>query len=140
MNFKRSERVSELLRHEISSYVQQMSNPRLGFVTVTGVRLSDDLSDAKIFFSVYGSDEQRQITSEILHHAIPSLRHDLGKKLESLRRIPALSFVYDHTPEKAQRVSEILDQLSKERIDEAPGKNLKPAKSVARKAKGKSSK
>jgi ribosome-binding factor A len=81
MQFKRSERVQELLRHEISLLVQQIPNPKLGFVTITGVHLSDDLTDAKVFYSVLGTEEDRQNSTAVLRHSIPSIRHDLGKKL-----------------------------------------------------------
>lgn len=118
MNFKRSERVSELLRHEISNYIQRISDPRLGFVTIVGVRLSDDLTDAKVFYSVYGTDDEKLASTRILNETVYDLRHDLGKRLESLRRIPSLQFVYDDTAEKAQRVGLLLDQLSKERVSE----------------------
>ncbi len=120
MNFKRSERVGELLRHEISNYIQHISNPKLGFVTVVAVRLSDDLSDAKIFYSVYGSEEEKAESGRILNSAIFDLRHDLGKRLESLRRIPHLQFVLDDTAEKAQRVGLLLHQLAEERTDPNP--------------------
>lgn len=123
MNFKRSERVSELLRHEISQMVQEIKDPRLGFITITGVRLSDDLMDAKVFFSVLGSDEDRKLNSEILTRSVPSIRHRLGRKLESLRKVPVLDFVYDETPARAQRVLSILNQLATEHkpsIDEQP--------------------
>jgi len=118
MNFKRSERVSELLRHEISLWVQSIPDPRVGFVTITGVEITDDLMDAKVFFSVFGSEEERQITSHILTKLVPHLRHLLGRKLESLQRVPVLNFIYDHTPERAQRVVTILNQLSEERKDQ----------------------
>lgn len=115
MQFKRSERVSELLRHEISSLIQEIKDPRLGFVTVTQVRLSDDLNDAKVFYSVFGSEEERKISSKILNLSVPKMRQILGRKLESLRKVPTISFVYDQTPEKAQRVTAILNQLAKEK-------------------------
>lgn len=115
MNFKRSDRVSELLRHEISLFVQEIKDPRIGFVTITGVRLSDDLMEAKVFFSVLGKDEERKISSDILAQAVPKLRQQLGRKLESLRRVPVLDFVYDETPVRAQRVVSLLNELAQDR-------------------------
>jgi len=113
--FKRSERVQELLRHEISRYIQEVTEPRLGFVTITGVEVSGDLMDAKIFFSVYGTEDEKKESSDILHRMVPQIRHHLGRKLESLYKAPRLAFVYDHTPERAFRVSEIINKISKER-------------------------
>ena len=112
--FKRSERVQELLRHEISQYIQGVTEPQLGFVTITSVQISDDLMDAKIFYSVYGTNEEKQISAQILDSMIPKIRHHLGKNLESLYKAPRLQFVYDYTPERAQRVSDLLNKLSKE--------------------------
>jgi ribosome-binding factor A len=126
MDFKRSARVQELLRHEISKLVQEINDPKLGFVTITSVHLSDDLSDAKVFYSVFGNDEERQVSSRILIHSIPSIRRYLGKKLESLRRIPVLNFVYDDTPERAQKVSTILSQLEHEKKENPPKETMEP--------------
>ena len=112
--FKRSDRVRELLRHEISLYVQEIKDPRLGFVTITDVHISSDLTDAKVYFSVLGSEEDKKLSSEILAQSVPALRRFLGRKLESLYRPPHLSFIYDHTPERAQRVMTLLNQLSRE--------------------------
>ncbi len=139
MNFKRSERVSELLRHEISSYVQHINDPRLGFVTVTGVRLSDDLTDAKVFYSVLGTDEEKESSARILKSAIFNLRHDMGKKLESLRRIPSIQFIYDDTVEKAQRGGTLLEQITKERSDgdQGPGFDERPKKPYIKKSRKK---
>jgi ribosome-binding factor A len=133
MQFKRSERVQELLRHEISLLVQQIPNPKLGFVTITGVHLSDDLTDAKVFYSVLGTEEDRQNSTAVLRHSIPSIRHDLGKKLESLRKIPYINFIYDDTAEKAQKVSLILNQLAAERKDEPAPEELPAPERPARK-------
>ncbi len=132
MNFKRSERVGELLRHEISKYIQHINNPKLGFVTVVALRLSDDLSDAKVFYSVYGSAEEKSETARILNSTIYNLRHDLGKRLESLRRIPHLEFILDDTAEKAQRVGHLLNQLADQRVD-TPPEAAPPAERVEKK-------
>lgn len=119
MNFKRSERVRELLRHEISLYVQGIKDPHLGFVTITGVDVSDDLTDAKVYFSVFGSSDDRKVSTEILRESVPAMRHYLGRKLESLYRPPTLDFRYDETPERAHNILTILNQLNKEREEES---------------------
>ncbi len=121
--FRRSERVSELLRHEISVWVQGITNPRLGFVTIISVRVSDDLCDAKVYYSVLGNEEEKKISGEILQKSVPRMRHDLGRKLESLRKVPVFTFVYDETPVRAQRVSQILNQLEQEKSVEKEIKN-----------------
>jgi ribosome-binding factor A len=125
-NFKRSDRVSELLRHEISMMIQEIKDPRLGFVTITSVHLSDDLMDAKIYYSILGNDEERKISSEIIRNSVYEIRHRLGRKLESLRKVPVLTFILDDTPEKAQRVDLILKQLESEKSGEEPGSATLP--------------
>lgn len=120
MQFKRSDRVSELLRSEISRFVQEISDPRLGFVTITSVKITDDLMDAQIFYSVLGSPEEQKISSQILVRSVPALRYYIGRKLESLRKVPVLKFVYDDTAEKAQKVGHILKELSGEIIEPLP--------------------
>ena len=140
MNFKRSERVSELLRHEISLWVQSIPDPGVGFVTITGVEITDDLMDAKVYFSVFGSDEERRTTSQILTKLVPQLRHLLGRKLESLQRVPVLNFIYDDTPERAQRVISILNQLSEERKGQESGDlSERPVPEPKRKTRSKKS-
>ena len=92
-----------------------MTHPQLGFITVTGVQVTDDLLDAKVYFSVFGSDEEKAQSSAVLHKLIPQIRRHLGKKLESLYKAPTLQFIYDETPERAQRVTDLLNQIAKER-------------------------
>ena len=118
MNFKRSERVSELLRHEISQLVMEITDPRLGFVTITSVEVSDDLMDAKIYYSVFGTPEEQQTSTWILRHSIPLFRRSLGRKLESLYKPPALHFVYDHTPARAQKILTLLSDIHREKTPE----------------------
>lgn len=137
LGFKRSERVGELLRHEISGMVQELSDPRLGFVTITGVRLSEDLMEAKVFFSVFGENEERKVSSEILAEAVPSIRQRLGRKLESLKKVPAINFIYDETPEKAQRVTELLNQIAEERKEREKQKQELEAKNARNREKRK---
>src|SRR6266540_82880 len=100
---RRIERVNELLLQEISRIVAERQDPDVGFVTFTGVEVTEDLMQARVFFSVLGSEEDRARTMEALGH----LRHEIGRemrRLESLKRIPHLIFEYDATPERAARV------------------------------------
>ncbi len=117
MQFKRSERVSELLRHEISQLIQEIHNPKLGFVTITSVKVTDDLLEARIYYSVYGSEEEKKVSAEILHRSVSFLRRSLGRKLESLKKIPTLEFVFDTTPEQAERITTILNKIAQEKED-----------------------
>lgn len=111
--YKRSERVKELLREEISLYVQNIHDPGLGFVTITEVKLSNDLRHARLYISVIGDDEQKKNTHAILLDHIQPLRKLLGKKL-SLQRIPEIKLMQDDISEKASRIFSLLDQIKAE--------------------------
>ena len=112
--YKRSERVKELLREEISHYVQNIHDPNLGFVTITEIKLSDDLSHAKMYYSVLGNDEQKEHTRAILQEHIHPLRRLLGKRL-TLKRIPEIKLIQDDTGEKAAHIFSLLNQIQSEK-------------------------
>ena len=111
--YKRSTRVAELLHQEISKIVLDIKDSGFGFVTITGVKLSDDLQDARIYYSVIGSEEQIRATSEILRANLPQIRHQIAVRV-NLRRTPALTIEYDHTPENASKIFEILEKINNE--------------------------
>jgi len=116
-SFKRSERVQELLRQEISQEILRMGKPELGFITITQVRISEDLMDAKVFYSLFGPQEGMQLEPTVLKELCSHLRFTLGRKLENLKRVPTLRFYYDNSAYKAQRVSDVLKQLAQENPD-----------------------
>ncbi|MBD3272212.1 MAG: 30S ribosome-binding factor RbfA [Elusimicrobia bacterium] len=114
--YKRAERVKELLREEISQYVQQIQDPGLGFVTITEVKLTDDLRHARMYYSVLGEEEQKQQTHAILQEHLGPMRKTLGKRL-TLKRIPEIKLVRDDTSEKASHIFSLLDQIHAEKKD-----------------------
>jgi len=109
-SFKRSTRVAELLQQHISKIIQEMNNSEMGFVTVTGIKLTDDLLDARVYYSVLGSDEQVLNTQNILNESIPEIRHQIAVRL-NLRRTPTLIFDLDTTAERATKVFELLARI-----------------------------
>ena len=111
-SYKRSTRVGELIQRELCRIVQEIKDPGLGFVTITGVKLTDDLQEARIYYSVIGSQEDIKKTTDILQKRVKSIRHALAVKL-NLRRTPLLIFEYDLTPERASRIFEILEKIHK---------------------------
>lgn len=110
---KRHERLEELFHQQISKIVQNLKDPKLGFVTVTGLHLSPTFREAKVFYSVLGSDEDKEHARETLVSSIYHIRHELGKL--RLRYIPTVEFVYDETPERADRVFQLLGKIEQER-------------------------
>ena len=112
---RRIERVNNLIRQEISELLQrQAKDPRLGnFIAITGVYTTADLRYAKIFVSSINSDEEKQQTLRALASASPFFRKEMAKTLR-LRHIPELSFHWDDSIERGDRLLHLLDQISSE--------------------------
>ncbi|PIQ95799.1 MAG: ribosome-binding factor A [Nitrospinae bacterium CG11_big_fil_rev_8_21_14_0_20_56_8] len=114
MRFKRSQRIQELILEEISRLIQSgLKDPRIGFATVTGVELTDNLKHARVFVSVLGTPEQTRDTLLGLNSAKGFIRNTLGKNLY-LKFIPELDFKLDETARKAERINKILNDLHPE--------------------------
>ena len=104
----RRERVQDFLREEISMIVQQeIKDPGLGFITIIDVRMTEDLKYAKVYYSVFGSDEEKERTAQALKRATNYVKHLLGGKVR-MKYMPEITFVYDTDQEKAARIDEIL--------------------------------
>ena len=111
MDDRRQRQVAELLHQEISLLIQsQVDDPRLGFVTVTGVKMTPDLRLAQVYVSVMGSDDEVKQTMAGLKSAAGFFRHELGSTL-SLRFTPELSFRLDKSVEQGLRIDQLLDSL-----------------------------
>ncbi|MBI3611142.1 MAG: 30S ribosome-binding factor RbfA [Nitrospirae bacterium] len=111
--YKRSERVGDQIRMEIADILMtKVKDPRIGFVTVTAVEVSDDLRNAKVFISAFGPDAGR--TFEGLDAARPFIRTELGRRLK-LRFVPELSFHEDHTAEEAARIYKLMEEMKEPR-------------------------
>jgi len=109
--FKRSDKVAEAIHEEISSLlVKGVKDPRVGFVTVTGVKVTDDLHLATIFFSVIGTPEERKETEAGLNSARSYLRREIGKSLR-MRYIPDIIFRYDESVEYGSHIESLLRQI-----------------------------
>ena len=124
MSSRRMARINELLLQEISRFVLERQDPEIGFVTFTGVDTTDDLMEAKVFYSVLGSEEEKERAASALRALVSELRGSM-RHLESLRRIPLFHFIFDDTPARATRVFELLDQIHHE--GDAPA-NEKPVR------------
>lgn len=117
MQGDRKERVGEFIRQELSEIIlKEMKDPRVGFVTVTGVAVSPDLHCARVFVSILGDDEQRKETLSILKHAAGFLRREIGHRLR-LRYCPELTVHYDDSLETAARIEQVLDEIKKDTHD-----------------------
>ena len=104
-------KVNELLREILSEAVLDLKDPRIGFVTITGVRTSPDLSHATVFVSVLGSERKRERSLEGLGAAHGVLQARVAREVR-LKRTPTLTFEYDPTVEEGVRMSKLIDELA----------------------------
>jgi ribosome-binding factor A len=104
-------RVNEAVRQVLSEAVGELKDPRLGFVTVTGVQTSPDLRSARVFVSVLGSERKRERSIAALSSAHGVLQARIARELR-LKRTPQLSFEYDPTVERGVRMSQLIDELA----------------------------
>jgi len=110
----RHERVAGEIRQEISAMLAgELKDPRLaGLATVTEVRLTPDLKQARVYVSVMGTEAERSSTIKGLTAAAGFIRHELSERLQ-LRRAPELSFVLDRTEEYAKRIDDLIRSTKK---------------------------
>lgn len=106
----RTERLAEEIRAVLSEAVRDVRDGRVGFVTLTGVDLTPDLRQARVYVSRLGSSEERETAVDALNHAAPFLRHALAVKAR-LKHTPVLRFVSDATLERGSRVEEIIREI-----------------------------
>jgi ribosome-binding factor A len=113
---QRVERVQKLAREVLGEAIQNLKDPRVGFATVTAVRVTPDLRMARVFVSVMGQDKDKAATMAGLHSARRHLRAELGREMRT-KYTPELVFELDEGPETAQHLQELLRRLHQ---DEEP--------------------
>jgi ribosome-binding factor A len=114
MEGKRSEKVADLIHKEISEMlVKTIKDPRIGFVTITRVWVSEDYRSAKVYFSVPGTLEERQRSMEGLNSATGYVRRELGRRIR-LRYTPEILFKFDPSIEYAIHIEEVFRHLKGE--------------------------
>ena len=108
MTSDRMRRVNEAVREVLSGAItSELKDPRVGFVTVTAVETSPDLRHARVYVSVLGNPGERRRSLQALDSAHGFLQRRVGSELR-MKHTPQLQFVYDETPERGMRISEIL--------------------------------
>jgi ribosome-binding factor A len=112
---KRRKQVGERIQEEIGDVLLRSTDPRLQGVTVTGAEVSPDLRVAKIWFSVFGDDEEIAAATEALKKAAGHLRHELAVRI-NMRYTPELIFRLDTSWKRGARVDQLLDQITTETI------------------------
>ena len=118
----RRDRVQETMRTELSEIIKRdLKDPRLGFVTITDVELSNDMSHAKVFVSIYGSEEEKRLRMQALESAKGFIRTNLGQRVR-LRIVPELVFKEDNSIERGTRILELIIDANKDLHNE--GENV----------------
>ena len=112
---ERMRRVNEAVREVVSQGVGDLKDPRIGFVTVTGVETSPDLRHARVFVSVLGSESKREKTLAGLAAAHGLLQARLARELR-MKRTPQLAFEYDPTVARGVRMTQLIDELAPEDV------------------------
>lgn len=109
----RAARMADHIKQIVARRLERgLRDPRLGFVTITDVRVTGDLQHASIFYTVYGSDEERSDSAAALKSATGMLRTEVGKNLTS-RLTPSLEFIADAVPENAKHIEDLLAEARK---------------------------
>lgn len=107
----RPDRVADQIRSELADLLaREVHDPGIGFVTITRVRVSPDLQQARVLYTALGDDKTRAASARALERAAPFLRRKLGARLR-LRRAPEVIFTYDDSIAGQDRIEQILNEL-----------------------------
>ena len=108
MDEARTRRLAERIAKIVAELLERrIKDPRLGFVTVTETRLTADLREAKVYYTVLGTPEEREDTAKALKSATGIIRSEVGR-LIGMRHTPTVEFIADVLPENAQRIDELV--------------------------------
>jgi ribosome-binding factor A len=109
----RTDRVGEEFREILAEEIQRLKDPRVGFITVTGVDVTHDLKRARVSYTAYGDEKSRKASGAALRSATPHLRRALGRQVR-LKVVPELVFEVDASLERGQRIEQLLGSVSHE--------------------------
>ena len=113
---ERRRKVNEAIRQVLSESVPTLKDPRIGFVTITGVESTPDFAQADVWVSVYGGEEELRQTLAGLEAAHGVLQARIARELR-LRRTPVLAFHYDPSVERGVRLTQMIDELAPGDVD-----------------------
>jgi ribosome-binding factor A len=114
----RQQKMARVLRDELSRIIrEEVNDPRLGLVSITGVDVAPDMKSARVYVSVYGSQDEQQQSLDVLVRASGFLRGEFGRQI-NLRYTPQLFFELDTSLERGARVVELLHEIEKEQQKE----------------------
>jgi ribosome-binding factor A len=113
----RLDRVQRLAKQVLGEAIHDLKDPRIGFATVTAVRVTPDLQHARVLVSVLGSPEEQEQTMKGLKSAKAHLRSELGRQVR-MKYSPDLTFQLDHGPEEAERLESLLRRIHEDERQE----------------------
>jgi ribosome-binding factor A len=108
MRGKRADKVGDQMREEISEILlKDLKDPRIGFVTITKVAVSDDLRQAKVYYSVFGGEQEKEDSFQGLESATGYIKRELGRRMR-LKYMPEITFLFDDSLEYGAHIEELL--------------------------------
>ncbi|MGH2348616.1 MAG: 30S ribosome-binding factor RbfA [bacterium] len=117
----RAQRLQEFLKAELSQIIQQqLKDPRIGFVSITDVEVSQDLRHARVFVSVLGDEDAKEQTMAGLHSAQGFIRGEVARRMRT-RYAPEIAFKLDQSIERGTRVVTLIRDVTKDAHDDTPG-------------------
>lgn len=117
---ERTRRIDEQIKEVLAEAIRGLKDPRIGFVTITDVRTTPDLSHAEVFYTVLTEDDEvREVTAEGLAHAAGALRRRVASSVR-LKRVPDLHFTLDPAAAHGDRIESLLRQLHADDAEEGP--------------------
>lgn len=123
MGSNRAAKLAGTLKKKISKIIQtEIRDPRIGFVTITEVKVSGDLRHVKVYFSVFGNEKEKKSAIIGLKHATGFIRQLIARGIE-LRYVPEIVFEFDEIYEHELRINELLERIKREDDQRAKGRN-----------------
>lgn len=119
-DYPRADRVERLAREVIGEAIQSLKDPRVGFATVTSVKMTPDLRKAMVYVSVLGKDEEREASIAAIRHAASHIRGVLGREVR-LKFLPQLEIIEDLTALHGERIEQLLRQAGGSKDSETKG-------------------
>ena len=115
----RTVRLGEQIRQEVGDILaREVHDPGIGFLTLTRVRVTDDLQQARIYYTTMGDPAERKKTARALERALPFIRRALAVRIH-VRRVPELAFQFDESVAHQARVEELLEEIKREDLERA---------------------
>jgi ribosome-binding factor A len=116
MSERRQQRVAQEIQRRASQFIQEeLKDPRIGFLTVTGVKVNADLTHATLYISVMGNEREQQDTMTALNRARGLIKRDIGDWLR-IRTVPEIEFEQDRSIERGARILEIIKGLEQDKV------------------------